>query len=399
MKKYKKLVLIIILFLVTLFPTLVFAKTVSLQEINSLVEQYYDIEDKLEELDCRDNSDYENVSKCTNANINKSLILSKIFKYCENSSLCDNATIQSVLNDNKDNCSNVVGSTLSDLYKRVSTAFYILGPFLLIIFGSLDFAKIVAMSDPETLKKSRKNFSIRLTAFVILMFLPQILNIILSLNASNYDLKGEVYNCKTDIVYQKKNWRVIHLQMNSMASSIGNRTIVYGGITNDADAERLNTELTDMLHTVYHDRRNPGIMQQGPFPKWWNSSNNGLSKFQCTWWAKGRASQYLEQYGTVYKEYPTEYGNGGDYYSVNKSNGYFKYGQTPKPNSIISWKQGGEAGHVAYVEGVGQDGIYISHAGSGSRWFGVQKISLDGIVWPGSGYTLNGYIYLDEPIQ
>lgn len=399
MKKYIKIFIIIILFTFTFFPNLVYAKTVTRQTIDSLVEQYNEVDEELEELDCSDSADEEVVTNCTNSHMNKSLILSKLFKYCEKSDYCDSAQVQRILEDNKDKCSNVVGSSLSDLYNYVVTAFYILGPFLLIIFGSIDFAKIVTMSDPGTIKKSRKDFFTRLAAFAILMILPQLLKIILSFNGSGYDLNGEVYNCKTEVVYHKRTWNVIHLQMNSMANSVRGGSVVYGGVTNDEAADRLNTELTDMLHTVYHDRRNPGIMQQGPFPKWWDSSNNGLSKFQCTWWAKGRASQYLEKYGTVYKEYPTEYGNGGDYYSVNKSNGYFKYGQTPKPNSIISWKQGGEAGHVAYVEGVGQDGIYISHAGSGSRWFGVQKIPLNGTVWPGAGYTLNGYIYLDEPIQ
>jgi surface antigen len=271
---------------------------------------------------------------------------------------------------------------------------------LLIIFGSIDFAKIVTMSDPSTIKKARKNFFIRLASFIILLFLPYLIRVILSLNLSDYSLNGDFYTCKTSANYYMNRWEVTYVpQVSTSSNSTDASGIVIGGVTNDQQAEALNQDLTNMLHTVYHDRNNPGIMQGGPFPKWWDSDHNGLSKFQCTWWAKGRASQYLEQYGTVYKEYPTEYGNGGDYYSVNKSNGYFKYGQTPKPNSIISWKQGGEAGHVAYVEGVGQDGIYISHAGSGSRWFGVQKISLDGTVWPGSGYSLNGYIYLDEPIQ
>ena len=137
------------------------------------------------------------------------------------------------------------------------------------------------------------------------------------------------------------------------------------------------------------------MYQNGPFAKWWDNPYNLLESFQCTWWANGKASMYLEQFGTKYKKYPTQGGNGGEYYDKNKANGWFKYGSTPKPHSLITWKQSGSWGHVAYVEGVGSDGIYISEAGSGTSWFGVRKIPLSGYYSP--SFTLVGYIYLNEP--
>lgn len=39
-------------------------------------------------------------------------------------------------------------------------------------------------------------------------------------------------------------------------------------------------------------------------------NNNGLSYLQCTWWANARASTYLSKFGTKYKSYPTNNGNG-----------------------------------------------------------------------------------------
>ena len=99
------------------------------------------------------------------------------------------------------------------------------------------------------------------------------------------------------------------------------------------------------------------------------------------------------------KRYPTQVGNGGDYYSRNVQNGWFNYGSTPRPNSIICWRGFGvgryKYGHVAYVEGVTSDGIYISHAGNGEAWYGIQKIPLDGRF--GNYGTPTGYIYLDSP--
>lgn len=167
-----------------------------------------------------------------------------------------------------------------------------------------------------------------------------------------------------------------------------------GGISSEEERAELQATIeNEWIHTQVHSGN--GAYQQGPFIKYWASPYNQLSPFQCTWWANGRASMYLEQYGSKYKKYPTQMGNGGEYYSINAQNGWFQYGSQPRANSIISWTKPGGYGHVAYVEGVTTDGIYISEAGSGLSWFGVRKIPLSGY-YSGS-YILNGYIYLDSP--
>lgn len=183
----------------------------------------------------------------------------------------------------------------------------------------------------------------------------------------------------------------------------------YGGIeiynndgsVNSSKMDELERYLTNMLNTCYHEHNN--VQQSGPFPKWWTTNNNMLDKFQCTWWAKGRASQYLELTGNKYKEYPRAsdgFGNGGLWYTKNQQNGWFNYGQTPKKNSIISWKgiNGNPWGHVAYVEAVDTNGdIWVSHAGGGNSWYGVQKLTASSNYYCGSTLSFNGFIYLDEP--
>ena len=176
------------------------------------------------------------------------------------------------------------------------------------------------------------------------------------------------------------------------------RGIYVGGITNEEEAKNLQELIeNEWIHTVVHKNKE---MQNGPFLKYWDKDINTLTKYQCTWWAKGRASMYLEQMGITNYIYPPS-GNGGDYYQYNINAGWFEYGQTPRPNSLVSWTKivngKKQYGHVAYVEGVTEDGIYISHAGGGEKWFGVQKIPLTGKIWYNSGYRLNGYIYLDSP--
>ena len=123
--------------------------------------------------------------------------------------------------------------------------------------------------------------------------------------------------------------------------------------------------------------------------------NNGLSTYQCTWWANGRASEFLSVYGTKYKSYPSAEGNGGQYYVINKNRGWFKYGSEPKPNSLLSTSSSSGEGHVLYIEAVDYKNrvYYASEAGSGYKWGGICKYSF-------GHHTCNdnyGFIYLDEP--
>lgn len=116
--------------------------------------------------------------------------------------------------------------------------------------------------------------------------------------------------------------------------------------------------------------------------------NNNIGIYQCTWWANGRASEYLGRKFEVH-------GNGGEIYA--NSAGKYNRGSEPKPNSLVSYT-GSTYGHVAYVEAV--DNVngyyYISHAGSGNSWFGIEKVKIGEA--PFSGYTIIGFVYLDEPI-
>ena len=124
-------------------------------------------------------------------------------------------------------------------------------------------------------------------------------------------------------------------------------------------------------------------------------ANNGLGIYQCTWWANGRASEYLSKNGTKYTSYPSARGNGGEIYDVNQ---WFNSGSMPKPNSLVSYtSSSSEYGHVAYVEAVDTKNkcYYISHAGSGNSWFGIQKVTIGKGPW---GWNVVGFVYLDEPL-
>lgn len=129
-------------------------------------------------------------------------------------------------------------------------------------------------------------------------------------------------------------------------------------------------------------------------------NSKGLQIYQCTWWANSRASEYLynkdpEKYPNGY---PTARGNGGQYYQINIEGGWFAYGSTPKPNSIGCGPSSSQYGHVYYVEAVDEVNgyYYISHAGGGEQWFGIQKVKIGEGPF---GHPTYGFIYLDEPLK
>lgn len=175
-----------------------------------------------------------------------------------------------------------------------------------------------------------------------------------------------------------------------------------GSVNTDSINQLNNWLTTDLLNTKIHKRTSE--MQGGPFAKWWDSTNNWFTsaglKFQCTWYVYGRANQFLELYGTSYKAWPGTRNDAGKWYSSSTNGGekYFECGNTPRQNSIVVWKDGNNAGHVAYVEAVDtvNNKVYISHAGGGKSWFGITSHGINEMknLW---GYQLLGYVYLDSP--
>ena len=136
--------------------------------------------------------------------------------------------------------------------------------------------------------------------------------------------------------------------------------------------------------------------------KYWNYPYSLLEIYQCTWWANGRASMYLDSQG-IAKAYPTQHGNGGDYWEENLNGKWFNCGKTPKQNSLLV--KGGigttgilSCGHVMYVEAVDQINkkIYVSHAGGGTHWNGISCITFNELE---TNKRYKGFIYLDEPLK
>ena len=95
-------------------------------------------------------------------------------------------------------------------------------------------------------------------------------------------------------------------------------------------------------------------------------------------------------YGRIYEmngEAPLiNHGSAGDWWYINKSNGYYSYGSEPKLGAVACW-----SGHVAIVEGIGKDGsVTISESHWGGTYFDVRTYEN---MQSHYGQTFYGYIY------
>lgn len=191
-----------------------------------------------------------------------------------------------------------------------------------------------------------------------------------------------------------------------------NAFIGIGGITTEAEAQALQ----EWFHTVAFGGSvtetfsglsyiNQRMDIYNALEDCWKSVSrcpgysDNLQMFQCTWWVAGRATYYLnhQSMGSKYagRTYPTPWPNGGEWYWSALEAGKFECGQEPRPNSIGSGASASSYGHVFYVEGVTDEGAWISECGSGSYWGGVQFWSNEVL----ESKTINGgYIYLDSEL-
>ena len=187
-------------------------------DVINAVDEYEGIVNEIDGLSCEsimsDNTsnDFDIIGSCNELYTKKTYLLSKLFKINEDAGSCSSGRLDQIIKENEDVCSPVLDSTIKDISDTVMNIFYILAPFLVIIFGSLDFAKIVVSTNPKEIQKNRKNFIRRLIAMVLLFLTPAIVNFITStINFSGYSLDGNVYSCKRPFNFSVGSWDVVYV--------------------------------------------------------------------------------------------------------------------------------------------------------------------------------------------
>lgn len=196
MKKIKYL--IIFVFFIFLSPNLVLADTdeVTCSEIRNKYNEYTGVIDEYNSLVCDSVTDASTFETCKNLVYEKYSILEELYSLNDKNDNCHIDELNTLLDENSDKCSDTFSSDLKDFSNNVMNFFYVIAPFLLIIFGSIDFFKIIVNGDPKTIQKNRSNFFKRVIAFILLYFTPFIVKQILSLSV--YDLTGNKYICDVE---------------------------------------------------------------------------------------------------------------------------------------------------------------------------------------------------------
>lgn len=139
--------------------------------------------------------------------------------------------------------------------------------------------------------------------------------------------------------------------------------------------------------------------------------SNGLEEYQCTWWARCRAS---------YQAWMMDPDNLGNYIHTSGNGGYVaentaKYYKVPwnmnireiKPHSLVSYREGNYrdsagniCGHIAYVEAVDYNkGIYYqSHCGGGTDWYGT-TIKYMSDYEGANAYKFGGFVTMEDIVN
>ena len=199
MKRIKNITLI--LFFIMLFMPLTKVSAASCADVKSAVNEIDSLEAQYTSLGCENADNRQTLSKCNTITSKKMKLMEDIF-YFHTEQTCSSIDLSTLVNKYKDNCSNEFSSELKTMTKTVMNLFYITAPFLMIIFGSLDFFKIVAGNNPDEIKKHRSNFFKRLVAFVLLYLTPFITNIIFSMMP--YNIQADTYICSQTISLKPK---------------------------------------------------------------------------------------------------------------------------------------------------------------------------------------------------
>lgn len=105
------------------------------------------------------------------------------YKQCTGGTACEEN------NGNKkdiNSCQEILGDpndtgSVAYLLQKLFDYIKILGPLLVIILSSMDFAKVVMTGDEKSMKKAQSNLGIRIACAVLLFFLPSIVKLIINL--------------------------------------------------------------------------------------------------------------------------------------------------------------------------------------------------------------------------
>ena len=185
-------------------------------DIGSKITIYNEFKEKLSTMNCAEPESDEIANSCNQLTMDKNLIVTQLMKLDEQNAICEvwQSDVEKIIDENSSSCHQIFDDDLNDFVNRVMTLFYIVGPILLIIFGTIDYSKAV-VGDEKELKAANKRFIRRLIATILLFLSPVIVNIILTFNVSEYYLSGNAYACDFNYVVFHKKWNIRYVPRKS----------------------------------------------------------------------------------------------------------------------------------------------------------------------------------------
>ncbi len=216
----------IFLILILSFFVIDNVSAMSCADIDKELKNYETINAQLSKYDCSDVENEETVSNCKKLNLEKNASLSEIYRISEQEKNCPSKVkeAKTIIEANKDVCGVVLGDFVNTVLNYFMGIFYIAGPALLILFGTLDFSKATISGDNDALKKASNKFFKRLLALIFLFLAPAITRIVISLNTSGQYLSGDVYSCDYQNIVVKKSSKVTYVarpEKNTSGSNSG----------------------------------------------------------------------------------------------------------------------------------------------------------------------------------
>ncbi len=240
MKRIKKIS--IFLFFILLFMPFALVQAeekATCADVQDAVSKLDDLDSMYSGLNCDSTSNNKDKYECNSIQVQRNVVLEKIFEY-NDQNVCSSIDLSSIIENNGENCSNKFSSQIKTVTDTVMNFFYISAPFILIIFGSLDFFKVIVSNNPEEMKKSRTNFFKRLAAFLLLYITPFFVKFLFSLTP--YDMDGTNYVCAQKIDF-------------SSDRSNGGITGVYGGnnygIGGSADGQKIAESARELIQYAH----------------------------------------------------------------------------------------------------------------------------------------------------
>ena len=236
-KVFKVFLLAIILFFLFIVP--VKADT-DCGTIDIKISNYNEYNQSLSTLDCTNSSDEQNVITCNDLNLKKNLILSELMKANDEGKICESkqSEVDNIIEANKERCDSVFGEEFVDIINNIMTIFYVLGPILLIVFGSLDYTKATASGDEKVFKQANKNFIKRIIATILLFLTPLVVNLIVGI--AGLSLNSNIYTCNYEYLVYNKEYKITasaKQQSTSSSSSTSASALGYGKAIAEAARE------------------------------------------------------------------------------------------------------------------------------------------------------------------